>query len=120
MLRYEQSALWLFGFTNDAAIDADLGAIRIPTYWYIDKETFMPVKQEYSMTDLNPLTTAAMVHFLDIQLPEDMTGLELEIVEYSYSLKDMLFDEIVIPEIPQEILERAVTTSNETASPTGI
>lgn len=111
VLRYEQSALWLFGFTHDAAVDADLASIRIPTYWYIDKETFMPIKREFTMTDLNPLTTAAMVKLLNIQLPEDVTGLELEITEYTYVLKDMTFEPVDIPEVPQEVIDHAVSNS---------
>ena len=107
VLCYQQTALWLFGFTEDAAVDADLGDIRIPTYWYVDAETFMPVKTEYTMTDLDPMVTAAMVSILNIQLPEDVTGLELEIVEYTHTLENMTFDPVEVPEIPQEILDRA-------------
>lgn len=107
VLRYRYSALWLFGATGNASVDANLGAIQIPTYWYVDAETFMPIKKEFTLQDLDPLVTAAMVDFLNIQLPEDVTDLELEITEYTYTLTDMVFDPVDIPEIPEDIINRA-------------
>lgn len=112
VLRYEQTALWLFGSTGDGAIDADLGDIRIPTYWYVDAETFMPIKLEYTLKDLDPLVTAAMVKLLNIQLPENAGDLMLEISEYTYTLTDMGFDPVEVPDIPEEILQRAEDLSS--------
>ena len=55
-----------------------------------------------------------MVTLLNIQLPEDVTGLELEITEYTYTLKDMDFDPVTIPEVPQEVIDPA--SSNPSAA----
>lgn len=111
VLKYEQNGLWLFDFTGDAAIDADLSSIRIPTTWYIDAETFMPIKQEFTMTDLDSVATAAMVEFLNIQLPENAADLELEIVEYTYTLTDMCFDPVDVPDVPEEVVSDAQSAS---------
>lgn len=104
VLTFTQSALDAIGYTGNAAVDEQLSRRTIPIVWYVDAETYMTVRREFSVTQIDDLIGSAIGGFygLDPSLAQDLT-----ITGFSYTLQDMVFDPVQIQDIPAEVLEKA-------------
>ena len=104
VLTYTQSPLDLFGYTGNEATDAVLAKRRICATWYVDVETYQTLRQELSVSKLDDVLGSYLLGSFGLD-----TFLEpgSSIDGFSYVLEDLSFQPVELPEIPQDVLQKA-------------
>ena len=102
VLTYPQSALSAFGYSGNASWDGKLEKRTIPTTWYVDAETFLPVKQEYQLTQIDDLLWQAIDARYVVGVLEEgesFTG-------FSFCCEYESFEPVEVSPIPEDILQK--------------
>jgi len=103
VLTYPQPALYAFGSTGNAVTDEALFFRTIPTTWYVDTETYLPVKQEFVLIQVDDLLWQVINGRYGLTDPEIIVTLEKLSWSYVYNS----YDPVDVPEIPEETLRKA-------------
>lgn len=103
MLTYPQPALYAFGYTSSPSTNEKLYQHTIPTTWYVDVETNLPVKQEFILTKVDDLLWQAIDSRYALTGPD--VDVILEQLHWSYIYSS--YDPVPVPEIPQKIQQKA-------------
>ena len=103
VLTFHQTALDAFGYTGNPTRDDKLQQRLIPTTWYVDAETYLPVQMSYSLTQIDDLLGDLIDEIY--QFGADGTG--CAITGYTYTLKNMAFQDVEVAPIPEDVLKKA-------------
>ena len=112
VLTYPQSSLYAFGYSGSESTDRKLEKLTIPTTWYVDAETFLPVKQEYTLTQIDDLLWQAIdARYVvgELDAGESFTG-------FSFSCEYESFEPVEVPPIPEDILQKAWQNAGASAN----
>ena len=103
MLSASQSALYVFGSTGNEAMDAQLVKRSIPTTWYVDAETYLPVRETFTLTQIDDLLWQVINGRYvvgELENGVSFTG-------FTYVCNFESFDPVEIDPIPADILQKA-------------
>ena len=88
----------------------DFSAVSIPTVFYIDAETFLPVKMEMEMLGMGDMMMSlinAVMSTMSGDLDMDETEFTVEIPTCTLVSEDIRFDSVEVPSVPQEGIDAA-------------
>lgn len=95
---------YVLGYTGNAVTDAQLEQRMVPMTWYVDAQTYQPIRQEVSLSQVDDLIGALLQGFFDItSAPQETYTIE----SFSWTLGDFQFQPVELPSIPREVLEKA-------------
>lgn len=98
--------LWHFiGATGDAETDTLLQNQHVPHTCYVDTETFLPLQVEASFTDVDEALSDLLLLTYGNVYAEDIASMEIQINELTITSKDMIFEPVEVPSIPEEVLQ---------------
>jgi len=107
LLTFTESALYTFGSTGNTEFDNQLNQRNISHTWYVDAETFLPVQQEFFLSQVDDVLGRLIDSAYYLYASED--GIAIQ--DFSYTLKDMSFTAQQVPEIPDEVYKNAWANS---------
>lgn len=107
MLTYEQSLLNTFGSTGNSSRDAKLSARSIPVTWYVDAQTYLPVRHEYILTQVDDL----LGELVDAMYQISAAELDAAITGFSLTVDYASFEPVELAPIPDEVLRKAWNNS---------
>lgn len=111
MLTYEQTALDAFGYTGNTAYDEQLAKRMIPTTWYVDTQTYLPVQQTFTLTQVDDLLGQIIAESYLVSLDEDTA-----IAGFSYTLDNLVYERVELPPVPSEVMKKAWDDSEFSAN----
>lgn len=103
VLTYPQPALHVFGTSGNAAYDEKLFFRTIPTTWYVDAESYLPVKQEFILTQVDDLLWQVICSRYGLAAPDVTLSFE----QLSWNCVYTSYEPVAVPEIPEETLRKA-------------
>lgn len=90
-------------FNESGLGEVDFTALSVPTVFYIDKETFLPVKTEMDIEGMNDMMDSMVTSLLgDSGVSIEM---ELDISKMHMVLDNIRYDKIEVPTVPEEAYE---------------
>lgn len=103
MLTFPQPATHAFGTTSNPVTNEKLYERTIPTTWYVDAQTNLPVKQEFTLTKVDDLLWQVLVNRYGLSDPD--VAITLDSLHWSYTYTSC--EPVPVPEIPQEVQQKA-------------
>lgn len=85
--------------------ETDISVLSVPAVFYIDAETFLPVRLELELRGMNEIVSEMIGKALEFDL--STLGLELEIDEVRILCRDLGYDPVEVPAVPQEAIGSA-------------
>lgn len=79
-------------------IDFDFSALTVPTVYYVDAETYLPVGMEMDIQGLGEMMTGMLGSMIG-DMPE---GMEIDIPTFKMTYTEMTYDPVEIPAVPDE------------------
>lgn len=92
--------------TAAQAEGVDLAALEVPAVFYIDTATFLPVRMELEIRGMEELAAGLVDQLLGDSLFS--LDLELEVGDVTVVFKDIGYDPVEVPQVPQEALDSTV------------
>ena len=92
---------------GDRAINAQLKTLRITETYYVDAVTYYPSQVRFEMEDLGDLSLPVLQYEVGESFAQSLEPFQLQINEYTYTIKNMEFDSGEVPGIPEEIRKKA-------------
>jgi len=108
MLTYTQNALDVFSMLSPQELDSRLAQIGIPTVWYVDTETFLPVEIVFSVEEVDALITEALIDYVGTSLqtnPEE--EIDIEFNSFSCRYYAMGFEPVELEQVPEDVITGA-------------
>ena len=103
MLTYKQAAINVFGATGNADRDQKLSQRSISGTWYVDAQTYLPVRQEYILTQVDDL----LGEMVDAMYQISAAELDAAITGYTLSIDYASFEPVELPPVPDAVLRKA-------------
>lgn len=103
LLTVTESALYAFGSTGNTGADQQLDQRDIVNTWYVDTETFLPVQQEYYLSQVDDL----LGQIIDSVYALSISEVNATIDTYAFTLKDLTYTPVQVPDIPVEVQKEA-------------
>ena len=107
VLQYWDSVTKYASFTDDAQYDDALEGTLVPVKWYVDVETFQPVKWEVCVDEASDQISEVLTDYIEGVLGDQLRGMTVEINSYSKTVTDMVFGTVDVPEIPEDVIKKA-------------
>jgi len=108
VLTYSQTAMDVFTMLNQEELDPQLAQVSIPTTWYVDAESFLPVEISFSLDEVDDLVASALISYANIMLPANPEEeIDIQINSFSYRYYAMGFDPVEVPQIPEDVITAA-------------
>ena len=107
VLNAPQNALYVFGSTGNEDMDTKLAKRTIPSTWYIDAETYLPVQEKFTLSQIDDLLWQVIdQHYVvgDLDDGVSFTG-------FTYVCKFESFEPVEIDPIPADVLQKALANS---------
>ena len=106
-LRYTDSARNVFQLTSDASTNAKLAKIAVPVVWYVDAEDFKPLQRELLFDSVGDELGQVIAEMYGEMLGVGGEEMSVEISAYSQTVTDLIFDDVEVPAIPEEVIAKA-------------
>ena len=103
VLPFRQSALEALGYTGNTLVDEQLSKREISGYWYVDAETFYPVRTEYSVVKMDDVLGESISSSFSL----DLNQMDVAITSFHVTRDYLSFDPVELPEIPEEVWKKA-------------
>lgn len=103
VLNASQSALYVFGSTGNEALDAQLNKRSIPTIWYVDAETYLPVRETFTLVQIDDVLWQVIDGYFGI----GELGSGTSFTGFTYVCNFESFEPVEIPDIPSDIMQKA-------------
>lgn len=113
VLTFEQPIVNVLGYTGNPSYDAKLEKRTIPTVWYVDTETYQTIMQTASLTQVDDLIGNLLQSICGIESTAQET---YAISSFSYAIDQIEFDPVQVPDIPQDVLQKAWENAGFSAS----
>ena len=109
--------LWYFtGTTGDTQTDTLLQDQHVLHTCYVDAETFLPLQIEASFSEVDESLADLLMLTYGNVYAEDLESVEIQINELTITAKDMVFEPVEVPAIPEEVLQGIDTSVNYIAA----
>jgi len=109
--------LWYFtGTTGDTQRDTLLQDQHVLHTCYVDAETFLPLQIEASFSEVDESLADLLMLTYGNVYAEDLESVEIQINELTITAKDMVFEPVEVPAIPEEVLQGIDTSVNYIAA----
>lgn len=102
LLTFEHTALDAFGYTGNDTYDEKLGQRTIPTTWYVDAQTNLPVQVCFTLSQVDELLGQIIAQLYQIPLDG-----ETAIAGFSFTMDNMVFDPVAVPPVPDDVMKKA-------------
>lgn len=79
---------------------ADFGALNIPTTYYVDKETFLPVKMDMTIEGMDEMMDAVLADMLGAN--ESGIEFDMNVGAIHAVYENMSYDPVEVPTVPEE------------------
>lgn len=83
--------------------ELDFSKLEIPATYWIDKETFLPVEIEMTIEGMDEMMDGLMSSLMG----QSMEGFDMEISPITVLYTDISYDEVDVPELPEEAKDAA-------------
>lgn len=103
LLTFTESALYAFGSTGNNSTDRKLDQRNIVSTWYVDAETYLPVQQEFYLSHVDDLLGQVIDSIYYLEASEADASIDT----YAYVLKDLVYEPVEVPEIPEDVFRKA-------------
>ena len=107
VLSAPQNALYVFGSTGNEAIDTQLSKRTIPTTWYIDTETNLPVQETFTLTQIDDL----LWQVIDLYFSVGVLDNGVSFTGFTYVCNFESFEPVEIDPIPADVMQKALENS---------
>ena len=88
----------LWELLEDTGVDFDFSALTMPTVYYVDAETYLPVGMEIDIQGMGEMMTGMLGSMIG-SLPE---GMEIDIPTFKMTYTEMGYGPVEIPVVPDE------------------
>ena len=82
----------------DTGMEFDFSALTVPTVYYIDAGTYLPVRMEMDIQGMGEM----MSGMLGSMIGEETAGMQVDIPSFKASYSKMTYDPVEIPTVPAE------------------
>ena len=102
----------ILGYTNNALWNEQLSKRYLPATWYVDKETHLPIRQEFLITQVDDVLGQLISSIYAV----DSYEMDVAITGFTLCIDYTSFAPVELPAIPDDVLREAWDNAGFSAS----